>query len=99
MKILALVLALALCAYSVVRADSWVEAEGVVFSKTHNSSTGFTTLKIMRPNGSKVNADCMINDAMTVLCLNAGLGNPASGRAFCTGGFCSWTELEISLGG
>lgn len=80
-------------------ADTWVEAEGVIFAKTHNAVTGFTTLKILRPDGSKVNADCMINDAMTVLCLEAGLGNPANGRAFCTGGFCSWIELEISLGG
>lgn len=93
----------------VAQATSYVSASGTVHSKSSyvivttyqcgnnicNLATYYETLKIEQADGSKVNADCMISDAMRVQCQSAYIGQAASGSATCNGGYCSWNSLNL----
>jgi hypothetical protein len=81
----------ALLCTAALYALSYVRASGHVHSKTS------TTLKIQRPDGSKVNADCMVSDAIRHQCNIATPGDPAEGFAECISGWCSWIELDVTL--
>lgn len=91
-NVIVIVVVALLCA-SALYALSYVRASGHVHSKTS------TTLKIQRPDGSKVNADCMASDAVYYECLTATPGDPANGFAECNSGWCSWLTLEVSPAG
>lgn len=78
-------------------AVSWVTAEGTVHSKW--TSGGALYLKIERPDGSKVAADCMFTDQILFDCQAAAIGSQAQGRARCENGVCTWTEFSPDIGG
>lgn len=107
-KILCAAVVLFILCTGIAHATSYVSADGTVFDKstytivttyacgnlTCNFSTTYQTLKIQRPDGSKVNADCMASDQILCTCQNAHIGAPASGAATCNDGSCTWTSLE-----
>lgn len=66
-----------------------VSATGVVEQITS------TTLRIERPDGSKLNASCTNSEYPTIECNSAIIGKAALGRATCSEGFCAWTCLDV----
>lgn len=82
---------------SALYATSFVSAEGEVHSVWVTVS-GITYLKIERPDGSKVAADCHFTDAILNECQRSTPGDPAAGFARCDGGFCTWLTLEVENG-
>ena len=84
---------------STVCAEGTVHSEGtatVIYLDTNGNflySEEWDTLKIIRPNGSKVNADCK-NTGMACAALE--VGDAAIGCATCTNGWCSWDQLDFN---
>lgn len=74
---------------------SSVSATGVVHSTSVNSQG--VSLKIERPDESKVNALC--EDGLIAFeCAIAEGNEPAWGRASCSGGACIWSCLDVDYG-
>jgi hypothetical protein len=95
---IAVILAVFLSSSLALYATSFVSADGAVHS-VWTTVSGITYLKIERPDGSKVNADCMNSDQVTFTCQSCNIGDPASGFARCDGGVCTWLDLSIQTGG
>lgn len=71
---------------------SSVTATGVVHSTSVNSQG--VSLKIERPDGSKLNALC--EDGLIAFeCAIAEGNEPAWGRAICNNGSCTWSCLDV----
>lgn len=68
---------------------SSVSATGVVDQVTS------TTLRIARPDGTKLNATCPSTGYPSYECPAADLGEEAWGRATCSGGQCEWSCIEV----
>lgn len=84
---------LLLASMSVPIHASSVSATGQVHSIW--TSGGVTFLKIERPDGSKVAADCA-SGVIANECAIANIGDDAWGRASCTMGYCAWTCIDVN---
>lgn len=76
---------------------SVVSATGTVHSRFITSEGQW--LKIERPDGSKVAALCLDSGDDAYIgyeCGTANIGEPAWGEAACSGGFCTWTCIDVT---
>lgn len=93
-KVFALILGFMIVTCTVLSASS-VTATGVVHSTSVNSQG--VSLKIERPDGSKLNALC--EDGLIAFeCAIAEGNEPAWGRAICNNGSCTWSCLDVDYG-